>query len=451
MFIVLIIMARFLGPELFGLVAMVMIFIDVAQGIVDFGFSQALIRRINSSQQERDTILLFNLIVASAIYLTVTLCSGAIADFFHQPLLSQIIPWLGLAILFDSTCVVQRSLLSASINFKVQARASLIASAVGGSVGLILTFFQKGVIALVALYVVRSFVNALLLWVWGGWRPTFRFSLVSIRDMAAFSSPLAIAGLLDSLYTNGINLMIGREFNAKELAFFGRARQFASLPSSNLTNVIQKVSYPALCQMSDDRERLSLNYRRFLILSTALIFPVMLMMTALANPVIRVLLGDEWLFSARLLMILAPTMMWYPVHAINLNLLLVEGRSNLFLKVEILKKITGIALILIFFPMGIEYVALAMLISTLIALVYNTHYTRVLIGLGLLRQLRDFLPILLLSLLSGGICLVFTLFHLPDMLILLIAIPVGILVYLGGIYYFQPKVWKEFISMKSLF
>ncbi len=440
-------MARQLGPDLFGLVAIVMIFIDIAQGLTDFGFSQALIRKQSYSPQDCNSVFLFNVLSGGVIYLLLLLCKSGISAFFGLPALSQIIPWLGPAVVFNAFSVVQRSVLTSRLDFRTQTKASLLSTLISGIVGLTMVFSGYGVASLVALYLLRSFFNSVLLWVFNDWRPSFLFSLSSLKEMAAFSSPLAIAGLLDSFYTNGIGLIIGKAFNASDLAFFNRARQFASLPSSNITNVVQKVSYPALCKISEDSNRLATAYKKYLLLSVALLFPVMGIIGALASPIVNLLLGPEWSFTAILLMILAPAMMWYPVHAINLNLLLVAGRSNLFLKVEILKKITGITLIALLFSFGIIYVAAGILLSSLLALVYNTFYTRRLIGLGLLRQLKLFLPVIVMTIIISGLCFMIVGLSLPNWITLLIAVPLSAALYLIMLRMVQPVIWGEFISL----
>lgn len=441
MFLIILIMARQLGPELFGLVAIVMIFIDISNDIVNFGFSQALIRKGNPSVEECNSVLLFNITTAIILDIILTIFSNSIAHFFDQPVLGKIIPWLGLVIIFDSTTVVQRSILSASIDFRTQTRASLLAVTIAGSVALVMTFSGFGIGALVALQVIRSALEAIFLWIFCRWLPSLRFSGKAFSSMVRFSFPLVLSGLIDSFYTNGVAMLIGKFFNARDLAYFSRAKQFATFPSAFLSNAVGKVSYPALCTISDKPKQLASTYRGFLSLSVALVFPMMMTLGALAFPTIRFLLGQDWIFSAPLLMILAPTFMWYPVHAINLNLLVVAGKSNLFLKVEILKKITGIVLILFFFRFGIGYIAVAMLISTLIALVYNTFYTGQLIEFGLFAQLKEFFPTLIISMITAGIVFLLTLLDIPDWLMLIIGLPLSLIIYTSGVKIFQPQMW----------
>lgn len=401
-FVVMIIMARLLTPADYGLVGMLTVFIAVSQSLVDSGFSQALIRKQDRSQTDNSTAFFFNIAVGFLLYLVLFLAAPLIASFYSEPILTPLLRVIGLSVLINSFTVVQRALLTVKIDFKTQAKASMTAALISGAAGIYCAYAGFGVWAIAVQQLVNMLINALLLWLMSHWRPSAVFSWQSFRGLFSFGSKLAISGILDSVYNNLYLIVIGKFFKASELGFYTRAHQFAAFPSSNVTGILQRVTFPVLCTIQDDDTRLRDAYRRFLRLSAFVIFPLMMGMAALARPLILILLKEQWLPAAFLLQILCFAMMWYPIHAINLNLLQVKGRSDIFLRLEVIKKIIGVVIMCITIPLGITAMCIGMVASSLIALVINTHYTGKLIQTGFFVQMRDLLPILLSSLAMGA-------------------------------------------------
>lgn len=255
------------------------------------------------------------------------------------------------------------------------------------------------------------------------------------------------SGLLDTLYKNMYLIVIGKFFTASSLGYYTRARQFSDFPSSSLTGIMQRVTYPVLCQIQNDDERLALIYRRFLKFSAYLIFPLLMGLSAVAKPLVLLLLEEKWLFAATLLQIICFSMMWYPIHAINLNLLQVKGRSELFLKLEIIKKIISVVILCITIPMGLIPMCFGQIISSLIALIINTHYTGILIKVGFIRQIRDLTPTLLLSFSMWGIVFGLTLVFEGILLQLTAGVLVGITYYLGLSFLFRFSELNELLSI----
>lgn len=402
-FVFSIFLARILDISDYGIVAMIVVFMAVAQAFVDSGFSSALIRKPDLNEEDKSTAFYFNIVVGLACYGILFITSPLIADFYDEPLLSPIIRVTGLSIVFNSLCVVQRALFTIAVDFKTQAIISLACTVISGVVGLVMAYNGYGVWALVAQSTVSTFFNFVLLWLCSRWRPVTRFSKASFRYLFNFGSKLLASGLLDTLYNNAYPIVIGKFYNSAQLGLYSRAQSYASLPSSNITGILQRVTFPVLSLMQDDDERLALNYRRLLRVSAFVVFPLMVMLAAVAAPLIRVMITSKWDGCVGFLQILSLAMMWYPIHAINLNLLQVKGRSDLFLRLEIYKKILGVLILICTIPLGVTAMCWGLVIGSVFSLVMNTYYTGKLIKVGFFIQMKDLLPTLVNSVIMGGI------------------------------------------------
>lgn len=402
-FVVMIVMARMLTPDDYGLVGMLAVFIAVAQSLVDSGFTQALIRKRNRTDTDCCTVFYFNIAAGVVLYLVLFASAPLIARFYNEPALVPLTRVICLSVIVNSLALVQRALLSVRIDFKPLAKASLIAACLSGVLGIWLAWSGAGVWAIVWQTLANLALNAALLWWFTAWRPRLLYSWASFRELFGFGSKLAGAGVIDTVYRNMYQLVIGKVFSAADLGYYTRAQQFADLPSSNITGIVQRVTYPVLCSVSDDETRMADGYRRLLRFSAFVVFPLMMLLAAVARPLVDVLLSPRWAFAATLLSILCFQMMWYPIHAINLNLLNVVGRSDLFLKLEIWKKLVGVSLLAATLPFGLVPLCWGSVGASLIALVINTHYTGRFIHVGFMQQIRDFMPALLNSLFSGAV------------------------------------------------
>lgn len=431
-FVVMIIMARLLTPQDYGLVGMIAIFIAISQSLIDSGFSQALIRKQDRNEIDNSTVFYFNIIVGLLLYIILFFCSPLIADFYNEPELTPITRCIGLGLIFNSLGVVQRAIYTTGLNFKTQAKASLIGAIVSGIIGIVMAYTGFGVWAIVAQQIANTALVVIFLWIYSKWHPIIAFSKKSFHELFGFGSKLMISGLIDTLYRNIYLIVIGKLFKASDLGYYTRAHQFSDFASSNFTGIFQRVSYPVLCTIQNDDERLSDIYRRLLRTSTFIIFPLMTGMSVLAYPLILTFLTDKWAFSALLLQIICLGMMWYPVHAINLNLLQVKGKSDMFLRLEIIKKIVGVATLCITLPLGLIAMCWGTVINSLISLVINTYYTGKLINLGFIAQMKDLLPVLILSLVAGIVVYISISFlPLPSWLQLVCGVIEGSLIYIG--------------------
>lgn len=440
-FLVMIVIARLLSPKEFGLIGMLVIFLAVAQSLIDSGFSQALIRKQNRTDVDKNTVFYFNIVVSFLLYLLFYLISPWVASFYGEPNLSEIMRVICLVVIIDSFAVVQRTNYVVAIDFKTQTKATIIAAIVSGIIGIYLAYHGYGVWALVYQQISSSVMNVIVLWSFSNWYPKLVYSWKSFKELFGFGSKLMVSGLLDTLYRNIYQLVIGKAFSAESLGYYTNAHRFSDFPSSNLTTVLQRVTYPVLCTIQDENVRLALAYRKFLCLSAFVIFPLMCVLASVSYPLIDTILGKDWHFTAVLLIPVCFQMMWYPIHSINLNLLQVKGRSDLFLRLEIIKKVIGVTILFCSLPFGLLVMCYTGILSSVMCLALNTYYTGKLIGVGFFMQMRDISITLFTSLTM--FCLVFwgiSLIH--DDIIKIICGIIG-----GGVFFI---VLSSLIKVKEL-
>ena len=446
-FVFSIILARLLSPSDYGIIAMVTIFFAVAQSFVDSGFSNALVRKTHRVEEDLSTCFYFNIGVGIIAYIVLFLIAPLVANFYNQPILSPIIRITGLEVMLNSLCVVQQALFTIKIDFKSQAKITLSATVISGIVGILLAYQGYGIWALVWQGVASSIVRMGLLWLMSKWRPRTGFSKSSFNYLFGYGSKLLASGLLDTIYNNIYPIVIGKFYNPAQLGNYSRALGWAQLPSANITSILQRVTFPVLSAIQDDTLRLQNSYRRLLKLSAFIVFPLMMGLAAIASPLIRVILTAKWDGCVLYLQILCFALMLYPIHAINLNLLQVKGRSDLFLRLEIIKKIIGVVILIITIPLGITAMCLGMVFSSIICLIVNTYYTSRFIDVGLLTQLKDLRIILINSLVMGGGIYILTSFIDIEGLKLVMGIVIGFLLYFIGSFYFSKAELQEVISL----
>lgn len=446
-FVFSIILARLLSPSDYGIIAMVTIFFAVAQSFVDSGFSNALVRKTDRVEEDLSTCFYFNIGVGIIAYIVLFLIAPLVANFYSQPILSPIIRITGLEVMLNSLCVVQQALFTIKIDFKSQAKITLSATVISGIVGILLAYQGYGIWALVWQGVASSIVRMGLLWLMSKWRPRTGFSKSSFNYLFGYGSKLLASGLLDTIYNNIYPIVIGKFYNPAQLGNYSRALGWAQLPSANITSILQRVTFPVLSAIQDDTLRLQNSYRRLLKLSAFIVFPLMMGLAAIASPLIRVILTAKWDGCVLYLQILCFALMLYPIHAINLNLLQVKGRSDLFLRLEIIKKIIGVVILIITIPLGITAMCLGMVFSSIICLIVNTYYTSRFIDVGLLTQLKDLRIILINSLVMGGGIYILTSFIDVEGLKLVMGIVIGFLLYFIGSFYFSKAELQEVISL----
>lgn len=443
-FVFSILIARLLMPSDYGVIAMLGIFLAVSNTFIDSGFGTALVQKANRTETDFSTVFYFNIVVAIIFYALLWLASPYIASFYNIPMLKDVTRVVALTLVFSALGGIQNAKLSIAINFKTRAIISLTSALSTGFMGLYLAYRGYGAWALVFQMVFSSLLNTILLWCFVRWMPSLVFSWQSFRQLFSFGSKLLASALLDTIYNNVYTLVIGKVYSSSSLGLYSRASGLAQYPSSNITGVLQSVTFPVLCSIQNDEERLADAYKRFIRMSAFVVFPLMIGLASVAEPFIRVVLTDKWEGAIYLLQIVCFSMMWYPIHAINLNILQVKGRSDYFLKLEIIKKIQGVCILCITVPISIVAMCYGSIVSSLLSLVWNTYYTKRLIGYGFLSQIKDLLPIIIHSLLMGGIVLLVT--HFIE--VMWVKLFAGILA--GGIYYILGAYIMHFDELKEV-
>ncbi len=446
-FVLGLIMARILSPHDYGLVGMILVFTAIAQTFVNSGFSSALIRKKNRVDVDYSTAFYFNVVVGIVAYFVLFLLAPFIADFYEEPLLESLTKVIAINVFINSLGIVQFAQFSIKVDFKTQAKATTTSVFVSGIVGIWMAYAGYGVWAIVWQSVLRNALNVLLLWFFSKWYPKLEFSWASFREMWSFGYKLLLSGLIDTLYNNIYQLVIGKVFSATDLGNYTRAKQFANFPSANFTGIIGRVTYPILSSIQDDDVRLERVYRKYLRLSAFIVFPLMVGLSALAEPLIISVLTEKWRAAIILLQIICFGMMWYPIHAINLNLLQVKGRSDLFLKLEIIKKIIGVTILCITVPIGLVAMCIGGIFSSIFCLAVNTYYTGKLINVGFWLQMRDLLPTLLLSLAMGVVVFLSAMFISSNIVKLVVGVVVGVVFYIGVAYLFKMEELSDLLSL----
>lgn len=391
--IVMLYLARLLGPKAFGLVGMLAVFIALSQVFIDSGFSSALIRHTERTETDFSTAFYFNIGIGVLCYSALFISAPYISLFFKQPQLIDLLRVLATVVIVNSFAIVQRAKLTISMDFKTQAKASLVSVFISCGFAIWLAKLNYGVWALVGQTVMQALCNVVLLNFLCRWWPHTGFSKKSFNYLFGFGSKLLAAGLLDTLFKNIYQVVIGKQFNSAQVGLFTQANQLASVPATTMTTVIQRVTYPMLSNIQKDIDKFEQAYVLSLRLAAAVVFPLMLGLGITAFPLVSLVLGDDWLPAAELLTILTFAFMLYPIHAINLNLLNVKGRSDIFLKLELIKKSLIALMLIITIPLGVKAICIGIVINSYFAFFINSFYTGQFSRLNSTAQIRLLTPI----------------------------------------------------------
>lgn len=442
-FVIQIVLARLLLPEQFGVIAMLAIFMAVAQSFIDSGFGQALIQKQNATPVDESSVFYFN--IAIGIFVAGLLCLAAplIASFYKMPILTPVTRVLSLTLVINAFGLIQTSLMTKRVDFKRQMKVSMVAVAGSGAAGIILAYLGFGVWALVIQSLSNSLLRTIMLWFVHKWRPIRAISLKSLRSMFSYGSKLLFSGLLDTIYNNLYLLIIGKFFSARDLGFYSRARSIQQLPVDNVTSSVGRVTFPVFSSIQENKERLKRGLKEALKNMAIVNFALMIGLAVCARPLVRVLLSDKWLPTVPYLQLLCIAGMLYPLQAINLNVLKAQGRSDLFFWLEIIKKALVTVAIFVTYRWGVVAIIYGQIATSLIAYYLNTYYTGKMLKYPITEQIVDLLPALGLSLLIGAILFILTLLPINSQILLLllqIVIGVGLWITLCWIFKISPFV-----------
>ena len=442
-----IIIARILLPSDYGLIAMIGIFIAIAQNFVDSGFSSALIQKKNRTEVDYSTAFLSNIAISIIAYMILYFSAPYIASFYKIPELELITKIVCLNIVISALGVVQRARLTILLNFKLQAIISLASVIVSGIIAIIMAYKGFGVWALVVQSLISNVITILLLWILSKWKPILSFSKESFKSLFNFGYKLLLSGLLHTIYANLYTLVIGKKFSSDDAGLYSRASSLSQLPSFNITQVMARAIFPIQCDMQDDNEKLRLLFVSHLRMACYIVFPIMVGICAVAKPLVIILLTEKWLPMVPLLQILCIAYMWYPIMLINNQILNVKGRSDYFLKAEIIKKVIAFLILFITMPFGLKYLCYGLIIYSFIDIYVITRYSIKILNIGLFQQFKELFLIIILVFTMGGIAYGSTLIFKNTYMQLITG------VFAGGFYFIAMSVvfkLKEFYTAINL-
>ena len=446
-FIVSIVLARLLSPDDYGLIGIITIFTTVCTAIINGGFSSALIRTQKPTEEDYNTAFICNLLMSILLYAIVFLCSPLIADFFNRQELIALTRVSSFTMIIGALAIVQQTRLTKRIDFKTQTKITLIASILSGIVGIALALMDFGVWALVVQGIVAQALRTVLLWFFNHWVPSIRFSKESFNRLFGFGWKLMVSGVLDSLWKELYQLVVGKFYSPATLGQYTRAKGFSQMFSSNLTSVIQRVTYPVLSDIQDEKERMVAAYRKIIKTTMFLTFALMFALGAVSEPLLYCLIGPKWHEAATYLPLICLVGSLYPLQAINLNMLQVQGRSDLFLGLEIIKKLIGLAPLFIGAFVGIFPMLYTTVITSIISYFLNSYFSGKLLGYSSWMQLRDIAPSFFISLTMAIVVYCLKFLPISNWFILPIQIAVGLIIFILMCKVSKIEEYKEVINM----
>ena len=391
-FVIGIVLARLLSPDDYGLLGLVGIFTVICTALVNGGFTTALIRKKDATEEDYNTVFICNLGMSLMLYVVVFLCAPLIANFFERQELIALVRVSSLGLIIGALGLVQRTRLTKRIDFKTQTKITLVSTVVSGIVGIGMAIAGFGVWALVAQQLTTQALSTILLYIYNRWLPRFRFSTESFHELFGFGWKMMVSALIDSIWKELYQVIVGKFYSPATLGQYTRARHYAKLFSSNLTTVVERVTYPVLSSIQDDKERMVSAYRRIIRTSMFITAVALFSLGAVSEPLIYCMIGPKWHDAATYLPLICITFSLYPLHAINLNMLQVQGRSDLFLGLEVVKKVIVLAPLFVGAFVGIMPMLWVNMLIGIIAYFLNSYYSGRLLGYSTWMQLRDIAP-----------------------------------------------------------
>lgn len=396
------ILTRMLLPEEFGLVAMLGIFIGLANAFINSGLTQSLIRTEHLDDEDFSTVFYFNLIVSIVIYCISYFLAPLIAIFYNQIILTSIVRIYSLIFIINAFSTVQTTRLTKIMDFKTQTKVSMPSLIISSIIGVTLAFKGYGVWSLVLSSLSQALANTIQLWYWTNWKPIMVFNKVKFKKHFLYGVKLMFSGILDIVFTNVNTILIGKYFAPAQVGFYNQANTLQMIPVGNINTVINKVSFPLFSAIQDDDIRLKSIYSRIMQLVVFLVAPVLILIAVLGEPLFRFLFTEKWLPAVPYFKILCINGILYPLHTYNLQILKVKGRSDLFLKLEIFKKAIQLLVVILSFQFGIFGLLYGSVIFSGLAFFINTYYSGKYINYGALQQIRDLLPTILIATFVGS-------------------------------------------------
>lgn len=447
-FIVSIVLARLLAPEDYGTIALVTVFTTILQVFVDSGLGTALIQKKDADDLDFSSVFYFNFFVCIVLYIGMFLAAPIIAGFYGDSSLIPIIRVISLTIVISGVKGIQQSYVSRNMLFKRFFFATLGGTIFSAFLGIGLAYAGFGVWAIVAQQLSNTAIDTLILWITVKWRPKKMFSWNRLKGLLSFGWKLLVSSLLDTVYNNLRNLIIGKFYSSADLAYYNQGDKFPKIIVTNINSSIDSVLLPTLANEQEHIDRVKSMTRRAIKTSTFIMAPLMMGLAFCATSIVKIVLTDKWLPCVPYLQIFCVTYMFWPIHTANLNAINAMGRSDYFLKLEIAKKAIGLILLLSTMRFGVMVMAYSLLISSITSQIINSWPNKKLLGYGYFEQLRDILPSVLIALFMGGCVNLVKLFGFSDFLMILVQVPLGAFIYVGLSALFHLEAY---VYLKSVF
>lgn len=446
-FFVSIILARLLLPEDYGTIALVTVFTTIMQVFVDSGLGTALIQKKDADDLDFSSVFYFNFVVCIILYLVMFFTAPFIAAFYKMPELIPVVRVISLTIVISGVKGVQQSYVSRNMLFKRFFYATLGGTIFSAFLGIAMANAGFGVWAIVAQQLSNTAIDTLILWITVKWRPKFMFSLDRLKGLLGFGWKMLCSALIDTVYSNLRSLLIGKVYSSTDLAFYNEGDKFPKLIVANINASIDSVLLPVMSKEQDNKNMVKNMTRRSIMVSCYIMAPLMIGLACCASNIVVVVLTEKWLPCVFYLQVFCITYMFYPIHTANLNAIKAMGRSDLFLKMEIWKKIIGMILLLSTMLISVKAMAYSLLISTLASMIINSWPNKQLLDYSFIEQMKDILPSILLAIGMGGVVFAIGLFNLPTLPLLLIQILSGGAIYVLGSAVFKLKPFTYLLGI----
>lgn len=445
-FVVSIILARILSPDAYGTIALVTVFTTILQVFVESGLGNALIQKKNADDKDFSTVFYTNMMFCIILYIAMFILAPIIADFYEDNSLTSVIRVLSITLIISGIKNVQQAYVSKNMMFKKFFFATIIGTIVSAVVGIVLAWKGFGVWALVAQQLTNQAIGTIVLWFIVRWRPKLQFSFERLKRLYSYGWKLLASSLLDTVYNNCRQLVIGKIYSSGDLAYYNKGKQFPEMIVLNVNTSIDSVLLPAMSEVQDDKDKVKSMTRRAIKTSTYIMAPLMIGMAATASNIVKLLLTDKWIDCVLFLQIFCITYMFHPINTSNLNAIKAIGRSDLFLKLEIIKKGFGVMILLATMFISVEAMAYSLLVSCLFGQIVNSWPNRKLLNYGYMAQLKDIAPSILLALVMGIIVYCYNYINLPALILLILQVLTGIVIYILGSNIFKNESFEYIIN-----
>lgn len=431
-FLVQIVLARLLTPQDYGIVGIITVFIAIANVFVMNSFSQALVQKLNADNKDFSSVFYINVALGVILYIILFFSAPFIADFYNNNLLTPMIRVLALTLIIGSVNSIQQAYVQRTMQFKRFFFSTLIGTTVSAAVGIAMAYMGFGVWALVVQTFTNQLVNTLVLWFTVKWRPELYFSAKRAKTLFSYGWKLLCSSLIDTTYNNLYSLVIGKVFNESELGAYNRGKQFPQAFVVVINSSIQSVIFPVMSELQENKDAVKAMMRKAIRISTFLIFPAMAGLVAVAKPMITILLTEKWLVCVPFLQFSCFTYAFWPIHTANLQAINAVGRSDIYLKLEIIKKTLGVIMLCITIPMGLYAMMIGSCVTTVLSSFINAFPNRKLLNYSYSEQIKDIIPSLVLSLVMCVVVLCISLLDMNVWLTVILQVVVGVFVYVAG-------------------